>query len=84
MPTKIHVLLNGTPLVGANIWLGEVGQQKKTTNESGDASFPNIVPPLEGYTEVLISGVDYIYSAKVLIVAGETNVVNLGTITQPT
>lgn len=80
--TKVRVMLNGSPLAGASIWLGEIGGQMKTTNELGEVAFPDIVPPFQGYTEILINGVTYA-SAKIKLIAGETNIVDLGTIQEP-
>ena len=80
--TKVRVLLNGNPLVGASIWLGEIGGQVKTSDADGEAAYPAIVPPFQGYIEVLILGT-YYSSAKLLLIAGQTNIIDLGTISEP-
>jgi len=81
-PTQLTFLLNNEPLVGASIWLGEIGGLEKETDENGTVTFPSIVPPWEGYTEVRITGpVDA--STKLLVVAGQTHVIDLGERTEP-
>ncbi len=76
-PTKLQVLLNGVPLAGATLVFGEVGVTTKVTDANGIAAYPNITPPWVGYTEVLVSG-PVSASAKVVVTAGETTVIDLG------
>lgn len=78
--TKIQILLNDMPVVGATVIVGEIGEIEKTTDEYGTAAYPNIVGSYAGFTDVWI---DYGASnavSKAIIRAGQTTVVDLGVI----
>ena len=76
--TKVEVLMNGEPVVGATVLIGEIGGLEKTTDEGGKVSLPNIETSYAGYTEALITmgGVDL--SARITIKYGETTTIELG------
>jgi len=82
--TKIKVVLNGSPLAGVSVLLGECGQVEKVTDANGIVAFPKIEAPWTGYVEVLMmGGVIQTATANVKLVAGETTTINLGEIEQP-
>ena len=78
--TKICILLNGAPLEGATIVLGDVGEVQKTSDSDGIAAFPNIEPPFVGYVEAYITSDGVVATAKVLVTGGQTTNIDLGTI----
>ena len=77
--TKVEVLHDGVPLVGATVLVGELGGQVKETDEDGKVALPDIEASYAGYTEVLVQAPGIYASAKVVIEYGETATVNLGT-----
>ena len=77
--TQVQIVLNNEPLVGASVWLGEIGGLEKITNEEGTVAYPDIVPPWQGFVELMISG-PLFATTKLLCVAGETHVIDLGEI----
>ena len=52
--TKIQVILNGAPVEGATIIVGEIGELEKKTDEDGIAAYPNITGSYAGYTDYQI------------------------------
>lgn len=77
MPTKVEILMNGAPLEGAIVYVGEIGGNEKETDEDGKVSLPNVPEGFAGYTEVLIASPVYA-SAKVIIKYNETTTIELG------
>ena len=78
--TKIRILLNGVPLEGASIVLGDIGELQKVSDSDGGVAFPNIEPPFVGFVEAYITSAGVVATSKVLITAGQTSDINLGTI----
>ena len=78
--TKICILLNGAPLEGATLILGEIGEIQVETDSDGIAEFANIVSPYVGYTEAYITAAGISATSKVMIAGGRQTIINLGTI----
>jgi len=78
--TNILIKVNGNPLEGATITLGEVGETQEVTDSDGIAEFANIEAPFVGYTEVYISAAGIVATSKVMIAGGRRSIIDLGTI----
>ncbi len=76
--TKVQVLLNGQPLVGANVLVGELGGLEKTTDEEGKVALPDVASGYAGYTEVMIETPTIYATSKVVIKYAETTIIDLG------
>lgn len=76
MATKVEILRNGAPLVGATVYVGEIGGVEKETDEDGRVSLPDVPEGFAGYTEVLIASPVFA-SAKVILKYNETTTVEL-------
>jgi hypothetical protein len=74
--TKIILLLNDVPLVGASVVVGEIGGLLKETDEDGAVAFPEIDSGT-WFTEIWISHAS-IATSRQVIVAGETLTIDLG------
>ena len=80
--TKVEVLHDGSPLVGATVLVGEIGGLEKETDENGRVALPDVEVGYAGYTEVLVQSSGIFASAKVVLKYGETTTVNLGIMTE--
>ena len=78
--TKIQVILNGAPVEGATIIVGEIGELEKKTDEDGIAAYPNITGSYAGYTEAWIECPVVTATAKVVVRAEQTSIIDLGVI----
>ena len=80
--TKFQVLNQGVPVVGATIIVGEVGELEKTTDANGIVAYPNITGSYAGFADVWIDSSVVTATAKVVIKAGETSIIELGVKTE--
>ena len=75
--TKVQVLLNGLPLVGATVLVGELGGYEKTTDDEGKVALPDVASGYAGYTEVYIEDPTHFATAKVVVKYAETTTIDL-------
>ena len=78
--TNVLIRLNGAPLPGATITLGEIGETQVETDSDGIAEFANIESPYVGYTEAYITATGISATSKVLVAGGRRSIIDLGTI----
>ena len=78
--TNVLIRLNGAPLAGATITLGEIGETQVETDSDGIAEFVNIESPFVGYTEAYITAGGIVATSKVLVAGGRRSIIDLGTI----
>jgi hypothetical protein len=79
MATRIHVSLNGEPMKGADVYVGELLGTKLTTNANGRVSFELTPADWKGCVTILIEGVPTMQRviAQVLLKEGKDHEIDI-------
>jgi hypothetical protein len=78
MATKIQVVYGETPIVGATVLAGGIGESALTTTDRGNVTLPALAEGWEGYVDVRVDTGSTIATATMHIVEGEIHVMQLG------
>lgn len=79
MATKIQVIYNDeTPVEGATVLAGGIGESALTTNERGNVTLPTLDDGWEGFVDIRVEAGGDLATATLHIIEGEVNIMNLG------